>query len=121
MGRNQEIGREFEELIAELFKKKGLRVKRNVLMERKNFKAEIDLIIRGIEEECYVECKYRKGVVDLEEVAKYVSVLESLNIDPARAIMVTNNDYTPRAKRYAQEKNLALYTLKELKKSLGVK
>ncbi len=122
MARNNALskGKRFEDMVAKLFIEKGFRVERNKVVRIGKERVEIDIIVKGMEEECLIECKYRESNVKLKEVAKYVSILELMNYDLGNALMVTNKGYTTRARKLAEKKGLVLYTLNELKKVMGV-
>ena len=117
MEKSYNLGKRFEDRVAKLFEE-YVKVDRNQRINHSGMSAEIDMIIYDYEDRAYVECKYRKGLVDLEDVAKFYSVLKLMNIKPSKGIIVTNKGYTKRAERFCDRKKMKYYTIKELERRL---
>ena len=116
-------GRKFELYVAQLYRdldKNNVKHDKTISIAKKNkTKAQIDIIYTSFFIKHYVECKYHdnsNSKVGLEEVSKFNAVLELMDIVSWRGEMITNTDYTLRAKNYAQDKGIKLYNLDDLVK-----
>ncbi|MBU0665956.1 MAG: restriction endonuclease [Nanoarchaeota archaeon] len=118
--KSQEKGFVFEKFIVEMLKDLGKKnIQHNQQKKKKrifgeDLRFQID-ITYGVFRKHYVECKYKeKNNVGLEDVAKFRSVLEIMEIPYNRGLMVTNKYYTERAKYYAKKNHIKLYNRNDL-------
>lgn len=117
-------GYQFERYVEQLFKDLGYRnVKKGNIHYAKNIfgrrkrKCQIDIEYSRFLTRVYVECKYKSnGYVNLDEVKCFVQKLRLLRVPAQEGLMVTNQDYTPRAKRYARAFGLKLYNRRSVER-----
>ncbi|MCD6464212.1 restriction endonuclease [Candidatus Woesearchaeota archaeon] len=102
-----------EMLVARELASKGLKVDRNVKLKHgfRKTKAEIDLVVNKT---FWIECKYRDHALRLEDVSKFVAVVELFNHPRELSAIITNHSYTERALDYCSQKNIATFTLQDL-------
>ena len=107
-------GSGLENLVYEIYSDLGYQnLQKNVRITKKtdntNISAEIDLTYELLMSKRYIECKYRRSSnVTLQEVAKFVAVLELFNIPTYAAEIITNTSFDKRAIEYAAQKSIVL-------------
>ncbi|MEM2121860.1 MAG: restriction endonuclease [Candidatus Woesearchaeota archaeon] len=108
-------GYKLERFVEELYKDLGyINVKRNIIFKKGNSKYQIDLCYlkfdNNIPKKIFVEIKYKDNnrKVELEEIAKFYSVLELTGNDPKNSEFITNSYFTERAKEYARRKGIKI-------------
>lgn len=113
-------GREFENLVANLYEKMGYRIEKNKLIKGKS-KAfhEIDVYAsKGLlrKKEVIVECKYRESDSQVEKDALATALMKSDDLSIENIHIVTNSCFNESTKQIAREYGVKLIEREELSK-----
>jgi hypothetical protein len=111
------IGIKFEKYIQNLYINRGYKnVRHNKTLRKGKYKSQIDVLYSNYFKDYFIECKYRKkgSLVRLDEVAKFVAVLELHGINPNKGEIITNRHLDLRGKIYAKKMDLKVYERDDL-------
>jgi restriction endonuclease Mrr len=104
MNASNKKGLNFEKHVAHIYDKLGkINVEHNITYTTQGVKAQFDIVHGWIAKQ-YIECKYRSNEqpVTYEEVAVFSGKLRIIKARQGQGVMITNTNYTQRAKVFAK-------------------